>query len=58
MANRQEGARHQSARGGWLDKFFYTEECGLALFRHRESGKQFIIEVDCLNDLVDCFRIA
>ena len=39
-------------------KFLYTEECDLALFRHKASGKQFLIEKDCWDDLIDDIRAA
>ena len=39
-------------------KFLYTEECDMALFRHKASGKQFLIDKECWDDLVDDIRAA
>ena len=39
-----------------VPQFFYTEECGLALFLNRRTNKKFYIDRECLDDLVYCLK--
>jgi hypothetical protein len=37
-----------------LSDFYYAEECGLSLFKHRKTGRTFHMEKQCWDDLVRC----
>ena len=39
-----------------LFQFFYTEECGLALFLNRRTGKKFYMDKECWDDLAHCLN--
>lgn len=41
---------------GRLLQFFFTEECGLALFQNKQTGKKFYMDKDCWNDLAADIR--
>lgn len=41
-----------------LPEFYYAEECGLALFKHRKSGQMFYMDQACWYDLSRCLRMG
>ncbi|MEZ5841462.1 MAG: hypothetical protein R3D02_13880 [Hyphomicrobiales bacterium] len=41
-----------SAKAEVESPFFYAEECGLALFQNRRTGKQFCLDKDTLSEFV------
>lgn len=38
--------------------FLYTEECGLALFQNRATGRKFWVDLEHWNEVVECVRMG